>query len=609
MKTKVLLMAVTIIVGSIKLAWGQQTNPFDVSYLSKVSLKQRISEESYLFNYPTGYEQTVNKYQLYNKKITKKYYEKGLENISKPQKALKYFMKAVEYGNRDASYQVGHYYCFGVFDVKWSISREGLKPIDAKKGLSYLNYASPNKLRSLFSDKSSWMFDPRRSVYCGILPDLHLPIYFTEPTDTKYGKKVVELLIKEYADKYDFNFERLFVDNFDILDGSKSSATGGESGWILYRIAQLAYFRDIIANHTNYSGGNDSEYKEYLCSQYLLLGFDYLNKKDEARALFNFTKAGYAGNTDGFRMAASMITDHCAKRFNYKVNHAHELHAAKTLYNMFEAFKIPEESGFFPEYQVLLEEAKSKYDEAYKRWRNNLYAEKEAKKEKRARFWDAFSQAVAAGAAATVQGMAMAAQNQNYAPIYIPTATVSTGFSTDYYTSPAYLNQVQMRANQSMANYQAQQKRIGQQALANNQQMLNRSKVMFEDMTGWAIRFQGDNGREPTELEKSQWVKQNYPDMYASYIQAQAAQYEQKSDSENSEKGDIHNNVPVSNTYDCSYCGGSGRLLQEEETLNFGLATEKEYKCKECGKWKYKGKTHRHYDCTHCKGKGKVTFN
>ncbi|MBP5751229.1 MAG: hypothetical protein J6W60_00010, partial [Treponema sp.] len=125
----------------------------------------------------------------------------------------------------------------------------------------------------------------------------------------------------------------------------------------------------------------------------------------------------------------------------------------------------------------------------------------------------------------------------------------------------------------------------------------------------WSLGFQRENGREPTDLEKSEWVKRTYPDMYASYVQAQAAQYEQKSDSENSEEKDIKKNVPVSNTYDCSYCGGSGRLLQEEEVLNFGLTAEKEYKCNECGKWKYKGKTHRHYDCPHCKGKGKVTFN
>lgn len=216
-------------------------------------------------------------------------------------------------------------------------------------------------------------------------------------------------------------------------------------------------------------------------------------------------------------------------------------------------------------------------------------------------FWKNLGMGLLAAAAVTFQSQA-----QNRYTYSVPRNDY-TG-NSDYYSSPSYLAQVHARANQSMANYQAQLQRIGQQALANNQQMLNRGRSMFEDMMGWSIRFRGENGREPTDLEKSEWVKQNYPDMYASYIQAQAAQYEQKSDSENSDKEDIHNNVPVSNTYDCSYCGGSGRLLQEEEVLNFGLATEKEYKCNECGKWKYKGKTHRHYDCPHCK-KGKVTFN
>lgn len=52
----------------------------------------------------------------------------------------------------------------------------------------------------------------------------------------------------------------------------------------------------------------------------------------------------------------------------------------------------------------------------------------------------------------------------------------------------------------------------------------------------------------------------------------------------------------------------AGRILLEEETLSFGLPGEKEYYCNECKKWKYKGKTHKHIDCTHCKN-GKVTFN
>lgn len=180
--------------------------------------------------------------------------------------------------------------------------------------------------------------------------------------------------------------------------------------------------------------------------------------------------------------------------------------------------------------------------------------------------------------------------------------------SSDYYTSPAYLVQVQARADQFMVNAQQQFQQIGEYSLKNFQRQMERGSKMYKDMADWSLRFLDQNGREPMEIEKYQWIQQNYPDMYASYLDAQAAIYERSIGINKSEKEATPMEEPISNTYDCSYCGGSGRILIENETLSFGLASEKEYRCTECNKWKYKGKTHQHIDCTHCKN-GKVTFN
>ena len=98
--------------------------------------------------------------------------------------------------------------------------------------------------------------------------------------------------------------------------------------------------------------------------------------------------------------------------------------------------------------------------------------------------------------------------------------TIYSG-SSEYYTSPAYLAQVQARANQSMANYQAQMQRIGQQAIANAQQGVKRINQMFKDMADWSYRFNTQNGRFPTDYEKTQWVSQNYPDMLSNYVLSQ----------------------------------------------------------------------------------------
>lgn len=102
----------------------------------------------------------------------------------------------------------------------------------------------------------------------------------------------------------------------------------------------------------------------------------------------------------------------------------------------------------------------------------------------------------------------------------MPPQTINFG-SSDYYTSPAYLAQVQARANQSMANYQAQMQRIGQQAMANVQQEMNRINQMFKDMADWSYRFNSQNGRFPTDYEKTQWVALNYPNMLNNYVLSQ----------------------------------------------------------------------------------------
>lgn len=246
----------------------------------------------------------------------------------------------------------------------------------------------------------------------------------------------------------------------------------------------------------------------------------------------------------------------------------------------------------------------------YRELEINYSAEDERKAQRRAnrqRWLTAFAVGLAGAANAYANVVAQQAAIQNMSS-YTPSMPANSyiGSSSSYYSSPAYLAQVQARADRTMANFQAQLQNIGQQALAKNQQMIDRSTSMFKDMIDWAFKFKSQNGREPTELEKAEWVKQTYPDMYSSFVQAQAAQYERSSNVSSSDNEPTESKKKISNTYDCGYCGGTGRLLQEDEVVSFGLSTEKEYKCQECGKWKYKGKTHRHYDCTHC-NKGKAT--
>ena len=70
------------------------------------------------------------------------------------------------------------------------------------------------------------------------------------------------------------------------------------------------------------------------------------------------------------------------------------------------------------------------------------------------------------------------------------------------------------------------------------------------------------------------------------------------------------NGGATSKTYrTCSWCNGSGRTVSEYEGASFGLTKSKERrlgKCSECGAQLYKGVSHKHYNCNHCNGTGKL---
>lgn len=56
----------------------------------------------------------------------------------------------------------------------------------------------------------------------------------------------------------------------------------------------------------------------------------------------------------------------------------------------------------------------------------------------------------------------------------------------------------------------------------------------------------------------------------------------------------------------CSWCNGSGRILKETGQQGFSVQGKENGKCSECGEQLYKGKSHKHYNCSYCKGTGKL---
>jgi hypothetical protein len=83
--------------------------------------------------------------------------------------------------------------------------------------------------------------------------------------------------------------------------------------------------------------------------------------------------------------------------------------------------------------------------------------------------------------------------------------------------------------------------------------------------------------------------------------------YSSSESSENDEDSRTSDKDSSSKTYrTCSWCDGSGRILKEGTQNGSSLQGKENGTCSECGEQLYKGKSHKHYNCDHCKGTGKL---
>ena len=171
----------------------------------------------------------------------------------------------------------------------------------------------------------------------------------------------------------------------------------------------------------------------------------------------------------------------------------------------------------------------------------------------------------------------------------------------------AYVAQIQARTNQQMADLNNRVQQIKQDGITQFQDYSNRSLNATMELADWCAQFKNQNGREPYESEKDQWMQQHYPDVYPYYIQGKYGGGNSDSNAETENSGQKAKSTQSNSTRDCVYCNGSGRVVIEKPSLSFGIG-EKRKKCQECGAWIMSDEAHVHVDCNHCKGTGKVTY-
>ena len=150
-------------------------------------------------------------------------------------------------------------------------------------------------------------------------------------------------------------------------------------------------------------------------------------------------------------------------------------------------------------------------------------------------------------------------------------------------------------------------------ALIQNQQMLQQYSNQLQQMTqrseraraeqiGWSTKFYSENGRYPTQLEKDEWMRQNYPDIYQVDMQARAAQTVREGSVKSSKVGSGFT-FSGSSSKACSMCVGKGGVTGKCYFCVNGYVTDNSYgtlrkrRCSSC--------TTTPGVCEYCHGTGK----
>lgn len=64
--------------------------------------------------------------------------------------------------------------------------------------------------------------------------------------------------------------------------------------------------------------------------------------------------------------------------------------------------------------------------------------------------------------------------------------------------------------------------------------------------------------------------------------------------------------VCIANAQNCRYCGGTGTVVKNLGTVQYGLSGDYKVRCSTCGAVTLKSTGHAHIHCTHCGGSGRT---
>ncbi|MBO5182674.1 MAG: hypothetical protein J6B92_12460 [Paraprevotella sp.] len=218
----------------------------------------------------------------------------------------------------DAFYLLGHYYSFGTFGQEAMggglVERSGKKPLDADKGLEFLNMSLSSYTADVFADQTAWTYNPDKAVrlyaeYSGIIGDVE-----------GESKKIAQVFQRDMD--FDFDVEYYFHQKYSEMmnDPEYTKNVGNFIVFVPGRLDTIISIVDKIPHKHKSATLNLTELSN---KELFYMGTKYFNEKQYGRAMYYFRRGAHCGDENGYSMSVitldSIVRHYCKDASNMEV--------------------------------------------------------------------------------------------------------------------------------------------------------------------------------------------------------------------------------------------------------------------------------------------------
>lgn len=332
-------------------------------------------------------------------------------NYEKARDLLKQSIYYNAFEMNDAYYLLGHYYCFGVFgedglNKHGKVNRKGLKPINANKGLDYLNMSLSSSTADIFADREAWTYNPDKAIrlyaiYSGIVGDIN-----------EESKKIRNIFLQD--NNFEFDVEYFYNQTFQEYVKNKDYIKD-VADFIFWFPSKMDTIISIVDKIPLTHKSSVLNVVDMSNKDLLYMGIKYFNSRQFGQAMYYFRRGAMHGDENCYSLSV-MCLDSIARHYSdnatpYIVAKAFaELFPFDNHNGNFEQKRQEFQTYYVDVYTTLREERKRKMHEE----RYAEYQRIEAKRERRRAILGAVLQGFAQGVQAYYNVKANTSNNSSF---------------------------------------------------------------------------------------------------------------------------------------------------------------------------------------------------